>query len=309
MGNRNGVVSIAVASLLCAMAVGVPAQEKSKYPDWSGQWSRVPDGDVPRYDPTKPIRKQEAPLKPVYQARFEASMRDQDLGGMGLDMAYSCRPPGMPRMMSGVALMEFLISPGVTHILFDRNDYAPRRIYTDGREWPKIGIDDTTFPGYSIGEWIDKDSDGRYDELLVETRRVRNPRTWDQSGMPMADDDEGVIKERLFLDESNPPILHDEMTTIDNSLTRPWAVLKNYRRAPKVQLHRKSSLDHHWEGGLLPQRRRHHHANKEESAASRFEIFQSSEEIASRSLNRKTAKTLVVKVPQTLQAAADEVIE
>jgi len=64
---------------------------------------------------------------------------------------------------------------------------------------------------------------------------VRNPRTWDQSGMPMADDDEGVIKERLFLDESNPAILHNEMTTIDNSLTRPWTVLKNYRRAPKVR--------------------------------------------------------------------------
>jgi hypothetical protein len=195
---------------------------------------RVPDGDVPRYDPTKPIRKQEAPLKPEYQARLEASIRDQDLGGVGLDMAYSCRPPGMPRMMSGIALMEFLISPGVTHILFDRNDYAPRRIYTDGRVWPRIGPDDATFPGYSIGKWIDKDGDGRYDALLIETRHVRNPRTWDQSGMPMADDDEGVIKERLFLDESNPAILHDEMTTIDNSLTRPWTVMKNYRRAPTV---------------------------------------------------------------------------
>jgi len=115
------------------MALDAAAQEKSRYPDWSGQWSRVPDGGVPRYDPTKPIRKQEAPLRPEYQARFEASMRDQDLGGMGLDMAYSCRPPGMPRMMSGVALMEFLISAGVTYILFDRNDYAPRRIYTDGQ--------------------------------------------------------------------------------------------------------------------------------------------------------------------------------
>ena len=101
MGNRNGVVSIAVAGLLCAMAVDGAAQEKSRHPDWFGQWSRVPDGGVPRYDPTKPIRKQEAPLKPEYQARFEASMRDQDLGGMGLDMAYSCRPPGMPRMMPG----------------------------------------------------------------------------------------------------------------------------------------------------------------------------------------------------------------
>src|SRR6516164_5945766 len=75
MGKRNGILSIAAAGLLCAMAAGAPAQEKSRYPDWSGHWSRVPDGDVPRYDPTKPIRKQEAPLKPEYQARLEASIR------------------------------------------------------------------------------------------------------------------------------------------------------------------------------------------------------------------------------------------
>jgi hypothetical protein len=136
--------------------------------------------------------------------------------------------------MSGIALMEFLISPGVTHILFDRNDYAPRRIYTDGRDWPKIGHDDRTRPGYSIGGWVDTDGNGRYSELLVETRYVRNPRNWDQSGMPMAEDDNGVIFERLFLDKSNPNLLHDEMTTFDNSLTRPWTVMKNYRRAQKV---------------------------------------------------------------------------
>jgi hypothetical protein len=233
MANRSRILAIAVAGMLSAM-VGAALAQESKYPDWSGQWNRVPDGDVPRYDPTKPIRKQEAPLKPEYQVRLEESIRDQDLGGMGLDMAYTCRPPGMPRMMSGVALMEFLIAPGVTHILFDRNDYAPRRIYTDGREWPKIGLDDTTFTGYSIGQWIDTQGNGRYDELLIETRHVRNPRTWDQSGMPMADDDEGVITERLFLDKGNPNILHNEMTTVDNSITHPWTVMKNYRRAQKV---------------------------------------------------------------------------
>jgi hypothetical protein len=223
-----------VAGLLGAAIVSAAAQEKGKYPGWAGQWTRVPDGDVPRYDPTKPIRKQQAPLKPEYQARFEDSIKDQDLGGMGLDMAYTCRPPGMPRMMSGVARMEFLIAPDITRILFDRNDYAPRRIYTDGREWPRIGPEDTTFPGYSIGQWIDTEGSGRYDELRIETRHVRNPRTWDQSGMPMADDDDGVIKERFFLDQRNPGILHDEMTSIDNSLTRPWTVMKNFRRTPDV---------------------------------------------------------------------------
>ena len=207
-----------------------PAQEKSRYPDWSGQWTRVPDGDVPRYDPTKPIRKQEAPLKPEYYARFLASIKDQDEGGQGLDMAYSCRPPGMPRMMSGIARMEFLIAPDITRILFDRNDYAPRRIYTDGRDWPKFNPDDTTFTGHSIGKWIDTDGDGRFDELQIETRHVRGPRTWDQSGMPMADDDEGVIKERLFIDKDKPDILHNEMITTDNSLIQPWKVMKNYRR-------------------------------------------------------------------------------
>ena len=235
MGKRNGIVSVAVAGLLCAMAADAAAQEKSRHPDWFGQWSRVPDGGVPRYDPTKPIRKQEAPLKPEYQARFEASMRDQDLGGMGLDMAYSCRPPGMPRMMSGVALMEFLISPGVTHILFDRNDYASRRIYTDGREWPKIGIDDTTFPATQSANGSIRTATAAMTNCWSKPGMCAIARTWDQSGVPMADDDEGVIKERLFLDESNPAILHNEMTTIDNSLTRPWTVLKNYRRAPKVR--------------------------------------------------------------------------
>ena len=232
MTHRDGLVTIAVAGMLGAMTVVASAQGESKYPDWSGQWARVPDGGAPLYDTTKPIRKQEAPLKPEYQARFEESIRDQDAGGMGLDTAYSCLPPGMPRMMSGVAAMEFLISPGITHILFDRNDYAPRRIYTDGRSWPKFGPDDTTFNGYSIGRWIDKEGDGRYDELQVETRHIRGPREWDQSGMPMANDAEGIVKERFFLDQSN--VLHNEITTTDNSLTRPWTVMKSYRRAAKA---------------------------------------------------------------------------
>jgi hypothetical protein len=234
MTHQSALSSLAIAGTLGIMIAAASAQEQSKYPNWSGRWTWVPDGGQPRYDMSKPLRRQEAPLKPEYQTRFEASIKDQDEGGMGLDMAYSCRPPGMPRMMSGVARMEFLIAPGVTHFLFDRNDYAPRRIYTDGRDWPELSQDDTTFPGYSIGQWVDRAGTGRYDELLIETRHVRNPRTWDQSGIPMADDDEGVIKERLFLDKDKLGILHDEMTTIDNSLTRPWTVMKTYRHLPNV---------------------------------------------------------------------------
>ena len=223
--------AIALMALILS-AASAPAQDQMKFPDWSGQWTKVPDGGVPRYDPSKPIRQQEAPLKPEYRARHEASMRDQDAGGFGLDTNYACFPSTMPRTMSGITRMEFLFSPDVTHILFEHMTFAPRRIYTDGRDWPKN--QEPTFLGYSIGRWLDTTGNGRYDTLEVETRNIRGPKTWDQTGMPMADDADAVIKERLYLDKTDPKILHDEITTTDNSLTRPWSVLKSYRREKEV---------------------------------------------------------------------------
>jgi hypothetical protein len=227
-------------SLLGAMALlalwipGANAQvlDGSKYPDWSGQWRWVPDGDVPRYDHTKPIRGQQAPLKPEYQARFEASIKDQDSGGFGLDTNYACSPQTMPRLMNGIVPLEFVMSPDVTHVLFERMNYQTRRIYTDGRQWPKNLEAIST--GYSIGQWLDTDGTGRFDTLAIETRGIRGPKTWDQSGMPMADDDKTIVMERLYLDKNDRNILHNEMTTIDNSLTRPWSAITDYHRNPTV---------------------------------------------------------------------------
>jgi hypothetical protein len=223
--------AFALAALI-QLAGPAPAQDQRKFPDWSGQWTKVPDGGPPRYDPSKPIRGQEAPLKPEYRVRHEASMRDQDAGGFGLDTNYACFPSTMPRTMSGITRMEFLISPSVTHILFEHMTFAPRRIYTDGRDWPKDH--EPTFLGYSIGRWADPDADGRFDTLEVETRNIRGPKTWDQTGMPMADDNEAVIKERLYLDKANRAVLHDELTTTDSSLTRPWSAIKSYQREKEV---------------------------------------------------------------------------
>jgi hypothetical protein len=230
MNFRSSIAAIVLAAAAGLWATTADAQviDLGKYPDWSGQWNRVPDGGVPRYDPTKPIRKQEAPIKPEYAARHEASMKDLDAGGFGLDTHYACMPMGMPRQMSGVSLMEFLFAPSVTHVLFEDMTLSPRRIYTDGRQFPKDR--EPTFTGYSIGKWLDTDGDGRFDTLEAETRNIRGPRTWDQTGMPFADDNSTVIKERLYLDKANPNVLHNEMTTTDNSLTRPWTVTKNYRR-------------------------------------------------------------------------------
>ena len=171
---------------------------------------------------------------------FEASLKDIDAGGFGLDTHYACMPTGMPRQMSGVSRMEFLFSPAVTHIVFEDMTLSPRRIYTDGRDWPK-NPQEPTFVGYSVGKWLDTDGDGRYDTLEIETRNVRGPRTWDQTGLPMAPDNEAVFKERIFLDKSNPGILHDEITTTDTADAAVDRDEELQARAEKRHLGRKTT--------------------------------------------------------------------
>ena len=194
---RNSLGALAVVAALVAMLSSARAQVDAKYPDWSGQWQKVPDGGPPRYDPSKPDgRGQQAPLKDKYRAIHEASMADQAKGGQGLYVSsVKCIPMGMPYEMSIVFPFEFVVTPKTTFILFEPTTSQPRRIYTDGRDWPKD--QDTTYAGYSIGRWVDEDGDGRFDVLEVETRNMRVPRLFDQSGIPFAEDGEGVIKERI----------------------------------------------------------------------------------------------------------------
>jgi hypothetical protein len=221
----------------CALLVGLAAaearaQDISKYPDWSGQWRRGESGPN-RYDPSRPGpgRAQQAPLTPEYQLVFEAGLADQAAGGQGNNLTYRCIPGGMPRMMTANQGIEFVITPNVTYIMFTAQ--MPRRIYTDGRAWPED--EEPSFAGYSIGKWIDADGDGKFDQLEVETRNFKGPRTFEGSGIPLHKDNETIVKERIHLDKANPAILHNEITTIDHALTQPWSVDKTYRRLPKVR--------------------------------------------------------------------------
>src|SRR5882757_11105864 len=110
MLSRSALTAVALAAGLWASATDAQVIDLGKYPDWSGQWTRVPDGGPPRYDPTKPLRAQQAPMKPEYRKLHEASMADLDAGGLGLDLAYHCIPQGVPRQMSGVSPMEFIVA-------------------------------------------------------------------------------------------------------------------------------------------------------------------------------------------------------
>ena len=224
---RSSVVAVALVAL-CAGVVSVQAFDELKYPDWSGEWRL---GPPTKWDPSKPPgRGQEAPLTPEYQAIFEANLADQAAGGQGTDPTYICIPDGMPRAMNVVFPMEIVITPKTSYIMIEYLSML-RRIYTDDRDWPKD--QEPAFMGYSIGRWIDEEGTGRYNLLEVETRNMKGPRTFDPSGIPLHKDNQTVVKERIYLDKTNPDILHDEITTIDHALTRSWTVMKNYRRVRK----------------------------------------------------------------------------
>jgi hypothetical protein len=216
--------------------IGAQAFDDSKYPDLKGQWRRVavPSGHYRgvQYDPHKPAGPgQQAPLTPEYQKIFEANLADQELGGQAGDPTYKCLSPGMPRIMGPYGEMEVVVTPETTHILID-HIHDNRRIHTDGRDFPADMAENPQFSGYSIGHWVDEDGDGRYDTLVVETRGLKGPRTFEMTGIPMHEDNQTVITERIYLDKTDPNVLHDEITTIDHALTRPWVVTKDYRRTP-----------------------------------------------------------------------------
>jgi hypothetical protein len=228
MPYRGSISAIAFLAALCvtiADAQDAKAWDDTKYPDFSGQWRSI--GGPGRYDQSQPRGGPvPAPFTPEYLALFE-SIRSE--GGQGTsNMTYRCWSPGMPRVTNGYGEIEFVVTARTFHILAD-HIYDNRRIFTDGRPWPEKIV--PTLLGYSIGQWVDTDGKGRYDTLVVETRGFRGPRAYDASGMPLHFDNQSIIKEKFFIDKANPDIAHDEVTVIDNALTRPWTVMKNYQRS------------------------------------------------------------------------------
>ena len=232
------VIAAMTLAVLSMTVVPTLAHDESKYPDVRGEWRRiaVPSGKYfgVQFDPRKPAGPgQEAPLTPEYQKIFEANLADQALGGQAGDPTYRCLSPGMPRIMAPYGAMEIVITPATTYILIDHiNDN--RRIYTDGRDFPLNMADDPQFNGYSIGRWLDEDGDGRYDTLIIETRGLKGPRTFEMTGIPLHEDNQTIVKERIYLDKTDPNILHNEITTIDNALTGPWTVVKKARRSTEA---------------------------------------------------------------------------
>jgi hypothetical protein len=229
MPGRCSLGLIALAGALGIAVCPARARDDVAYPDLKGEWMRLGSGS---FDPGKPAGLgQKAPLTAEYQAVLEASLAEQAAGGQGNNPMGECIPPGMPRTMIDYEGMEIVVTPPTTYIMLLEPMNQLRRIYTDGRAWPDRIT--PSFLGYSIGTWVDRDHDGRFDALLVETRGIKGPRSYDSSGMPFHRDGQTVIKERIYLDKADAGVVHDEITTIDHALTRPWTVTRSYHRVQK----------------------------------------------------------------------------
>jgi hypothetical protein len=219
----------ALVVVLCmAITAAVAVNDDERYPAIGGAWARTGrGGNTAAWDATKPAGLgQQAPLTPEYQAIFEANLADRAAGGQEYNPAILCLPAGMPRIMVAYDPLEIIVTRQVSYI---RSDHLPetRRIYTDGRDWPQTIP--PTFAGYSIGRWVGNDNEGRYQALEVETRGMKGPRALDVNGLPLHRDNQTIVTERMFLDQTDRDLLHNQITVIDHAYTRPWTVMRDYR--------------------------------------------------------------------------------
>jgi hypothetical protein len=225
---RGSAGAFVLAAALTLSIVGARAFDETKYPSWKGQWLEAGSSRNSAWDPNKPPGAgQQAPLTPEYQAIFEASVRSGAEGGLGPDPTARCVPAGVPRVMMALLPMEIVVTPNLTYFIIEQFSTL-RQVYTDGRKFPDFL--EPSFAGYSIGQWQDTDGAGRFDTLAIETRGIKGPHTYDASGIPFHKDGEAIVREKLYADKNDPNILHNEITTTDHALTRPWTVTRSYRR-------------------------------------------------------------------------------
>jgi hypothetical protein len=231
---RGSIGLVAKAAVLLATLTAAHAFDESRYPSWRGPWQQLGGSRNSPWDPDKlPGAGQQAPLTPEYRAIHEASLKKEAEGGLEADPTVRCVPAGFPRVMIAVRPMEIVITPGATYFMLQQFNTL-RRVYTDGRKFP--GDVELSYTGYSIGQWRGSDGDGKYDTLLIETRGIKGPHTYDASGIPFHKDSEAIVTEKVYADRANPDILHDEITTTDHALTRPWTVTRSYSRAGQQAL-------------------------------------------------------------------------
>jgi hypothetical protein len=167
-------------------------------------------------------RSPEAPsLTPEYLAKWEVMRKSRMAGSYEFDNNAKCLPPGMPAMMGMAYGMEVMQTKDRITFFSELND-ALRRVYLDGRKPTQKHLDDPTYAGYSTGHW-------EGDTLVVETVAL-HPDSFIEGFTPHSD--AMTVRERIRF--TAPDVLEDRITVTDpKALTRPWEVVRTYRRAAK----------------------------------------------------------------------------
>src|SRR4029453_17198347 len=198
MPMRGSISLFMLIAVSCASLTGALALDEPKYPDWKGQWVRADGAEAAPWDGRKPRGLgQQPPLISEYQALFEANLKQLAAGVKASDPTTRCIPSAMPRVMMAIHPTEIVVMPDTIYIMIETSSTL-RRIFTDGRAWPKER--EPSYAGYSIGQWEDTDRDGRFDTLAIETRWIKGPHSYDDSGIPLHTDEQAVIKERISLE-------------------------------------------------------------------------------------------------------------
>ena len=95
----------------------------------------------------------------------------------------------------------------------------------------------------AAAQWKYPDWSGRWTDLNTNRRDPSKPpnagqqaplipeyQVIDGSGIPLLEDNQTIIRERMSLDKGNADRLLDEITLVDHAFTRPWTVTRGYMR-------------------------------------------------------------------------------
>jgi hypothetical protein len=225
--------ALLAAAAVLSLAGAARAEMPSPVPDWSGVWN---PHERNMFDPaafTDPRNngktiaadiREYPPYNAAWEARYEQKLKDNAAGIPG-DPTASCRPGGMPRIMTTPYPMEFVIQPDRVLILMEISSQV-RRIFTDGRKHPSGEDLDPTYMGHSIGHW-------EGDTLVVDTVGMRGDTVYDVSAAMHSDKVHEVERIRRI----SPTQMEDVMTIEDPvAFTRPWVVRRTYDLKPTWEI-------------------------------------------------------------------------
>jgi hypothetical protein len=228
----KGGLSLAVA-LMLAGAGQAPAQAPAKapqtYPDWSGVWNPHERNifDPEAYiDPRNAHTDNAANMRewPPYNAEWEAKYVQKladNKAGLPTDPTASCKPGGMPRIMTSPYPMEYIIQPHRVTIMFELSNQI-RRIWTDGRKHPTGDDLEVTYRGDSIGHW-------EGDTLVIDTVGMKGDTVYDVTAAPHSD--KLHVTERIR--RISQTQMEDILTVEDPvAFTKPWVVRRLYDLKP-----------------------------------------------------------------------------